>query len=142
MSSLTRTTEKNFTSNIAAWYKKHEKFLAEKTKSSTTGKLHYTHPKLRSAYRSLMKHTPYLFTCKKRSKSDTYDTFIRTLMTVSFGQWWRKWFGHFGLKTVNLYSFKKEVFSKFKYTDCKFIYKGVSNEDYIYEISSRYCKTP
>ncbi len=66
MSSLTRTTEKNFTSNIAAWYKKHEKFLAEKTKSSTTGKLHYTHPKLRSAYRSLMKHTPYLFTYKNR----------------------------------------------------------------------------
>jgi len=24
--------------------------------------------------------------CKKRSKSDTYDTSIRTLMTVSFGQ--------------------------------------------------------
>ena len=38
-------------------------------------------------------------------------------MTVSFG--------HFGLKTVNLYWLKKEIFSKFKYTDSKFIYKGV-----------------
>jgi len=52
-------------------------------------------------------------------------------MTVSFG--------HLGLNAVNLYSLKKEIFSKFKYTDCKFIYKDVSNEDSIDEISSRYC---
>ena len=45
-------------------------------------------------------------------------------------------------ETVNLYSLKKEIFSKFKYTDCKFIYKGVSNEDSIYEISKGYCETP
>ena len=66
MSSLTRTTEKNFSKSIKQWHNKYEQFLAEKTKSSTTGKLHYTHPKLRSAYNSLIKHIPYLFTYKSK----------------------------------------------------------------------------
>ncbi len=66
MSSLTRTTEKNFSKRIEAWHEKYKEFLDEKTKSSTTGKLHFTHPKLRSAYRSLTKHIPYLFTYKSK----------------------------------------------------------------------------
>ncbi len=64
MRSLTRTNEKNFSKKIDDWHKKYKEFLGEKTKSSTTGKLHYTHPKLRSAYNSLKKHIPYLFTYK------------------------------------------------------------------------------
>ncbi len=46
VSRLTQTTEKNF------------------TQSSTTGKLHYTHPRIRAAYRSLRTNLPYLFTYK------------------------------------------------------------------------------
>jgi hypothetical protein len=64
MKSLTRTTEKNFSKKIDDWHTNYKQFLDEKTKSSTTGKLHYTHPKLRSAYNSLKKHIPYLFTYK------------------------------------------------------------------------------
>ena len=66
MSSLTRTNEKKFSQKVEIWYQKHEQFLDEKTKSATTGKLCYTHPRLRSAYRSLIKHIPYLFTYKKK----------------------------------------------------------------------------
>jgi len=40
-------------------------FLEEKSISSTTGKLHYTHPRIRAAYRSLRTNLPYLFTYKK-----------------------------------------------------------------------------
>jgi hypothetical protein len=64
VSRLTLTTEKNFTQNLDIWYEKHKYFLAEKTKSATTGKLCYTHPRLRSAYRSLRTNLPYLFTYK------------------------------------------------------------------------------
>jgi len=32
--------------------------------SSTTGELHYTHPRIRAAYRSLRTNLPYLFTYK------------------------------------------------------------------------------
>ncbi len=70
MTNLTRTTEKNFTKKLQNWHKKYEEFLDEKTESSTTGKLQYTHPRLRSAYRSLTTHLPYLFTYKNKKYKD------------------------------------------------------------------------
>ncbi|MCD6337641.1 MAG: hypothetical protein J7M01_05360, partial [Candidatus Marinimicrobia bacterium] len=36
----------------------------ERTTNPVTGKWHYTHKRLRSAYRSLRANTPYLFTCQ------------------------------------------------------------------------------
>ena len=62
---LTQTTEKNFTHKLDEWYVKYQDFLKEKSISSTTGKLYYTHPKIRAAYRSLRTNLPYLFTYKK-----------------------------------------------------------------------------
>ena len=64
VSRLTRTTEKNFTQKLDEWYKKYQDFLEEKSISSTTRELHYTHPKIRAAYRSLRTDLPYLFTYK------------------------------------------------------------------------------
>ena len=61
---LTQTTEKNFTLKLDEWYEEYQKFLDEKSISSTTGKLHYTHPRIRAAYRSLRTNLPYLFTYK------------------------------------------------------------------------------
>ena len=66
MFSLTRTNEKNFTLNLNNWYKEYEEFLSEKSISSTTYKLQYTHPRLRSAYKSLTTNLPYLFTYKNK----------------------------------------------------------------------------
>ena len=39
-------------------------FHQKKSVSSTTGELHYTHPRIRAAYRSLRTNLPYLFTYK------------------------------------------------------------------------------
>ena len=66
MSSLTRTSEDSFNLRLKDWYIKYEDFLAEKTISFTTNKLQYTHPRLRSAYRSLVNSLPYLFTYKNK----------------------------------------------------------------------------
>ncbi len=77
MSSLTRTSEISFTLRLKDWYIKYEDLLAEKTISSTTNKLQYTHPRLRSAYarpkgqiplgyKSLVTNLPYLFTYKNK----------------------------------------------------------------------------
>ncbi len=55
------TNEKNFTQNLNNWNKQYKYFLDEKTVSSTTGKLQYTHPRIRSAYRSLTTNLPYPF---------------------------------------------------------------------------------
>ena len=40
------------------WYEIYRFFLEEKTTSSTTGELHYTHPRIRAAYRSLRTNLP------------------------------------------------------------------------------------
>jgi len=64
VSRLTQTTEKNFTQKLDDWYATYKDFLEEKSISSTTGELHYTHPRIRAAYRSLRTNLPYLFTYK------------------------------------------------------------------------------
>lgn len=64
VSKLTQTTEKNFTQKLDEWYEIYKDFLDEKSISSTTGELHYTHPRIRAAYRSLRTNLPYLFTYK------------------------------------------------------------------------------
>ena len=64
VSILTQTTEKNFTQKLDDWYETYKEFLEEKSISSTTGDRNYTHPRIRSAYRSLRTNLPYLFTYK------------------------------------------------------------------------------
>ena len=41
---------------------RHEVFLSERSVNRETGRSHYTHKKLRSAYHSLKRHLPWLFT--------------------------------------------------------------------------------
>ena len=50
VSRLTHTTEKNFTIKLDKWYEIYKDFLEERSISSTTGKLNYTHPRIRAAY--------------------------------------------------------------------------------------------
>jgi len=64
VSRLTLTTEKNFTNKLDEWYETYKDFLDEKSISSTTEELHYTHPRIRAAHRSLRTNLPYLFTYK------------------------------------------------------------------------------
>ncbi|WP_421715594.1 IS256 family transposase, variant Zn-binding type [Arcobacter arenosus] len=68
VSRLTQTTEKNFTQKLDNWYAINKDFLEEKSMSSTTGELNYTHPRIRAAYRSLRTNLPYLFTYKNYKK--------------------------------------------------------------------------
>ena len=64
MTRLTQTNEKNFTQKIDEWYEKYKNFLDELTVNNLTGECHYTHPRIRSEYRSLKTNLPYLFTYK------------------------------------------------------------------------------
>ncbi|KAB7880552.1 transposase [Poseidonibacter ostreae] len=64
VSRLTMTNQKSFTQKLDEWYEEYQVFLDEKTISNTTGKLHYTHPRVRAAYRSLKTNLPHLFTYK------------------------------------------------------------------------------
>lgn len=61
--SLMKNTDKeSFEGGLDHWYIKWKSFLNERTINEKTGKSHYTHKRLRSAYRSLKTNLPWLFT--------------------------------------------------------------------------------
>lgn len=62
---LTNSAEKEFTVLLNNWYEKWKDFLQEKSFNLETQRLHYTHKRLRSAYRSLKTNLPYLFIYQK-----------------------------------------------------------------------------
>ena len=57
--------EQTFTEKLQCWHSTWHLFLSERTVNPDTGKWHYTHKRLRSAYKSLKSHLPYLFTYQK-----------------------------------------------------------------------------
>jgi len=58
---LARTTEPVFTESLLSWYDRHRAFLDQQTFCPWCSRKHYTHRRLRSAYRSLVLNLPYLF---------------------------------------------------------------------------------
>jgi hypothetical protein len=59
---LTNTSKDQFIRELDDWFLKWKDCLNERSVSSTTGKSFYTHKKLRSAYLSLRRNMPWLFT--------------------------------------------------------------------------------
>lgn len=59
---LTKTDEASFRHWLTLWHKKWAEFLSEKTVDPITRRWHFTHKRLRSAYRSLETNFPWLFT--------------------------------------------------------------------------------
>jgi hypothetical protein len=62
---LCETNEKDFTTALDTWHDRWHFFIGERTIDLVTGRWHYTHKRLRSAYRSLKVNLPYLFTYEK-----------------------------------------------------------------------------
>ena len=56
------TDKESFEGGLNDWYLKWEKFINERSINPGTGKSHYTHKRLRSAYRSLKTNLKWLFT--------------------------------------------------------------------------------
>lgn len=56
------TDKESFEGILELWYCKWKSFLNERTINPETGKSHYTHKRLRSAYRSLKTNLKWLFT--------------------------------------------------------------------------------
>jgi hypothetical protein len=62
VSLLKKTDKESFEGGLDLWFLKWESFLNERTVNIQTGKSHYTHKRLRSAYRSLKSNMNWLFT--------------------------------------------------------------------------------
>lgn len=58
---LTRTDKESFIAAFNSWHNKWEVFLKERSLDPVSGKSHYVHKKLRSAYLSIKRNLPYLF---------------------------------------------------------------------------------
>jgi len=74
MYNLTSTTQTIFTKKLEEWYIKHKEFIDSKSTSLITKKEHFTHPRVRSAYRSLLTNLPYLFTYKNQKNITIHNT--------------------------------------------------------------------
>lgn len=59
---LTKTDRESFEGALSLWHEKWADYLDERTTDVETGKSHYTHKPLRSAYLSLKRNLPHLFT--------------------------------------------------------------------------------
>jgi hypothetical protein len=59
---LKSTDKESFEGGLKMWFIKWESFLNERTINIETGKSHFTHKRLRSAYRSLNTNMTWLFT--------------------------------------------------------------------------------
>ncbi|MBI2463397.1 hypothetical protein HYV57_00375, partial [Candidatus Peregrinibacteria bacterium] len=71
---LTKTYEAEFTRDLDEWHVKYGDFLKEKSLIEETNRWHYTHRRLRSAYRSLCTNLSYLFTFQKQSRLQIPNT--------------------------------------------------------------------
>jgi hypothetical protein len=61
ISKLTKLSEKEFIKMFEEWQSKWADFLKERAKDEQTGKTHFIHKKLRSAWLSIKRNLPYLF---------------------------------------------------------------------------------
>lgn len=62
---LARTDKKDFIHMLDDWSDKWKIFLRERSVDRNTGKTSYTHKRLRSAYLSLRRNMPWLWTCQE-----------------------------------------------------------------------------
>jgi len=62
VSMMKMTDKESFEGGLELWFNKWEPYLNERTINLETGKSHFTHKRLRSAYRSLKNNSKWLFT--------------------------------------------------------------------------------
>lgn len=65
MLQLPYSNEKEFTKLLSDWKKDHHNILTDKTHIAGTRRWYYTYKKVRSAYLSMERNLPYLFTYEK-----------------------------------------------------------------------------
>lgn len=106
---LNNTTQNAFEAALQAWYEQHKAFLNERTVNPITHKSCYTHARLRSAYRSLKRNLPCLFTFEHHLELDIQNT--TNLLEGRFAELKRRLRCHQGMKKENKVRFIKDYFS-------------------------------
>ena len=107
---LTETTQAAFEAALKRWYEQYAAFLNERSVNEKTGHSHYTHKRLRTAYNSLKRHLPWLFTCERFPELCIPNT--TNLLEGKFSEMKQLLRCHRGLKKESKLRFIKDYFSK------------------------------
>ena len=92
---IAKSTEAEFTQQLAAWFTHYESFINERTYTIGCTHWRYTHARVRSAYRSLKKNLPSLFTYQRypalaipntTNSLDGYWSYLKNLLSAHRGK--------------------------------------------------------
>lgn len=72
--SIAKADEKTFTRAVTEWHEKYKSFIEEKTYILGTRRWRHTHRRVRSAYLSLKRNLPFLFTYQKYPELEIPNT--------------------------------------------------------------------
>ena len=106
---LKNSRRAGFESGLKAWFERHKDFFNERTKNPETGKSHYTHPRLRSAYFSLKRNMGNLFVFEEHPDLSIPNT--TNLLDGAFAGFKRHLECHHGMRMANKVRFIKDYFS-------------------------------
>lgn len=105
---MPHTDKESFCGALDQWHIKWKTFLNERTLNLETGKSHYTHKRLRSAYNSLVRNLPWLFTWYDNYELKMPNT--NNVIEGTFTHLKNKLRNHNGLTLVNKIKFIDEFF--------------------------------
>ena len=106
---LTKTNRNAFENELNQWFIKYKSFLNERTINAETGRSHYTHKRLRSAFFSLKRNLPYLFVFEDFPDLNIPNT--TNLLENKFKQLKQKLGCHHGMNRQNKILFIKDFLS-------------------------------
>lgn len=107
--SLKNSTRAGFAGALEAWYERHKSFINERSTNPITGKSHYTHKRLRSAYNSLKRSLERLFTFERYPELNIHKT--TNLLEGKFADLKRRLSCHQGMRKENKLRFIKDYLS-------------------------------
>lgn len=107
---LKNSSKCTFRHAFEQWYLEHKDYLNERSINEKTGKLSFTHRKLRSAYLSIQRNMDYLFTFEEYP--DLHIPKTTNLLEGLFGDMKQKLRCHQGMKKDNKILFIKDYLSK------------------------------
>lgn len=105
---LKNSTETSFKEALAAWHTQHRTFLNERSIHPVTGRSHYTHKRLRSAYNSLQRNLDMLFTYERHPELCIPKT--TNLLEGRFAELKRRLRCHQGMQRESRIRFIKDYF--------------------------------
>jgi len=108
VSMIKMTDKESFEGGLELWFNKWEYYLNERTINLETGKSHFTHKRLRSAYRSLKSNSKWLFTWYDYLELNIPNT--TNAIDGHFSDLKNKLRNHNGLSTTRKIKFINEFF--------------------------------